>query len=87
MKILWFIVFLFICSIVNAGEPGDWVDEWWNDTYKQNIQQEHKLQSEQREQLKCDRMIVHYQQHLKEDPNSDYYRWKLELWKNRCLLK
>jgi hypothetical protein len=67
---------------VNAG--GQWVNDWWDNVYKMRVEKEQYKQIKQESLSKCDTKIKWYNDHHIKDPDSDYYKYKLDDWKKKC---
>lgn len=66
-----------------VAESG-WVGDWWNNVYEQRIDKEQYQQIEKQETNKCDTKIAWYTKLVKKNPNSEYYKYKLEQWQQKC---
>lgn len=71
-------------SVLAMGSGNTWTSDWWNNVYEQRIEPEQYNEIKKKEKNRCGYKIEWYTKKLKENPNSDYYKFKLEDWKKRC---
>jgi len=71
--------------LVATPASASWVQDWFAAPQQQQeraVEREQKAQ--QIEQERCATNLKRYEQALEGNPNSSYYKWKLEIWKKRC---
>jgi hypothetical protein len=74
-------------SVATAGgdEPeSSWTSDWWSNVYEQRIEKEQYEQYQQKTLTRCELKIKWYTDKVAEQPDSDYYKYKLESWTKRC---
>lgn len=72
------IVALAMASSASGGVVGD----WWQSVKDLHFNSKRYEQIQQQDQ--CAERLHYYQQKVQEDPNSDYFKGKLEKWQDRC---
>lgn len=79
------IILLFISTTAFAEDAGSSrVQEWWDNTYQQQIAPEQRQQVYDEELEKCSEKLNKYARKVDENPNSIYYNYKLDYWLKRC---
>ena len=61
-----------------------WVNDWYENVYEQKIAPQQQQQVIDESLTKCQEKLRLYKRKVVEDPNSDYYQYKLETWTNKC---
>lgn len=85
-RIFSLIALLFLSTVVFAAED-DWYKDWWNNVYELRIKQQQIDDLTKTRDEKCPEKIQRYEQKLREDPKSEYYRFKLEEWRKKCFIR
>lgn len=78
------ILLAFFTTNAFAGGGGQWVEDWWDNVYEQRIKQEQYKEIEEKNDNKCDTKIQYYETKVSQDPSSEYFRWKLDVWRGKC---
>lgn len=70
--------------LLTSSASADWYGDWWNNVYHQRIEREQydKIRSE--EEDRCAAKLRWYKERVEKKPNSEYYQYKLEKWRNKC---
>ena len=77
---------MFMVPVMAGGlsqeqqDAGKWVDDSWNNAVQS--QTEENLHNER--SARCERKIEYYIRKLEKEPDSEYYKVKLEKWIKRC---
>lgn len=79
-----FIVLLVLSFSVVAADGSTWFDDWWDNVYQQQIEKEQYKQIKEKEKSRCKYKIEWYTKKVQENPQSEYFRYKLDDWKRRC---
>lgn len=72
---------LFIISTAHAG---GWVKDWWSNVYELRIEDQQWQDLSESLQKKCPDKLKRYRKLVAENPNSEYYRYKLQSWIKKC---
>ena len=62
-------------------EAGKWVNDWWENVVE--VQSKEEIDEETIEAV-CPKKLERYKRKVEEDPKSEYYKYKLESWTERC---
>ena len=65
------------------AENGQWVKDWWDNVYELRVEKAEE-NAEQKALTRCEQRLERYKQKIQEDPNSEYYKFKVESWEKRC---
>ena len=83
-KLLIPILLLFSSSAFSMGGDGGWVQDWWGNVYEHQVAPQQQQQLLEEELGECGYKLQFYRQKVQEDPNSEYFKYKLEKWTERC---
>jgi len=80
------IITLLLCIPLTtlAASEGRVVNEWWQNTYQQQIVPQQKQKRQQRTATRCEKKVAKYAKRVVKYPNSSYYKYKLKSWRKRC---
>ena len=81
------LIILLMISVFSTSihaETGTWVGQWWENVYEQRIAPSEYQQLQQKTATKCEQKILWYTNKLKQNPSSEYYKYKLRSWNERC---
>ena len=62
----------------------NWVNDWYENVYEQRIAPQQQQQLADENLTQCEQKLRLYRDKVNEDPNSDYYQYKLEDWTRKC---
>ena len=73
-------------SVVLAadGKSGTWYNDWWSNVYEQRIEREQYEALKGELKNRCSTKLQWYAKKARENPKSEYYKFKLEQWKRKC---
>lgn len=69
---------LFFVNLALAGTVGD----WWESVKDLHLNSHRYEQIQQMDQ--CSERLQYYRQKVQENPDSEYFKGKLEKWQERC---
>lgn len=79
------VLFASSAFAMDGGKNVDWYQDWWNNVYEQRIEKEQYQRIEDEAQTRCRTKIRWYEEKVKRYPKSEYYAYKLEQWRSKCL--
>jgi transcription elongation factor Elf1 len=80
-------VILFACSTSLAAADVDWYKDWWDNVYELRIKQQQIDDLSKDREEKCPEKLQRYRDKVQEEPNSEYYKFKLEEWQKKCFVR
>lgn len=66
------------------GGTDTWVKDWWDNVYELRIEKEQYQKIQEEQQDRCGTKLKWYRDKVREDPTSEYYKYKLETWQDKC---
>lgn len=79
-----FLIPLVLLMSSTATAEGGWVKDWYSNVYEQQIAPQQQQMIMEEELGECEAKLYYYRQKVQEDPNSEYFKYKLEKWTERC---
>ena len=83
-KLLIPILFLFSSATFGMSGDGGWVQDWWGNVYEQQVAPQQQQIIMEEELGECAAKLHLYRQKVAEDPDSEYFQYKLDKWTERC---
>ena len=67
-----------------ATAEGGWVQDWYSNVYEQQVAPQQQQIIMEEELGECAAKLHFYRGKVAEDPDSEYFQYKLEKWTERC---
>ena len=78
------LISLVILLSSTASAEGGWVKDWYDNVYEQRIAPQQQQMIMEEELGECGAKLHFYQQKVIDNPDSEYFKYKLEKWTERC---
>ena len=75
--------YIFIILLISFPVHANWTEDLYQNI-QQHITQDYSKEIRTSVELSCVRKVHKYRELLVKNLNSKYYKWKLNVWTNRC---